>query len=215
MKELERRYIEFPVKTELRADSENNEKEFIEGIAAKVNARTLIGSRQFGFYEKIAPGAFDEILQDDIRCLFNHDSNLILSRTKSKTLEVFVNEDGDLAYRSVIPNRTFAQDLKDALEAGDVDGSSFAFTVAESNWRWADENDDIDLDERTITKFGRILDVSPVTYPAYDTTSSNVSARSVELWEEERKAHKKENSKINTEFRNAQNRYKYNLNKAK
>lgn len=216
-KEIERRYISSPLRTELRAEGDGETKtEVIEGIAAKVNDRTLIGSEKWGFYERIEPGAFDDVLKDDIRCLFNHDSSLILSRTKSGTLEVFVDEDGNLAYRSQIPNRSYALDLKDALESGDVDGSSFAFYVDEVKWRFADENDDLDLDERTITKFSRILDVSPVTYPAYPNASSGIIKRSLDEWQAmktERANNLNQEEIKKTAFHDeAQIRYKYNKN---
>lgn len=220
-KEFERRNITAPVKIETRADGDN-QTEVIQGIAAKINERTLIGSKKWGFYEKIAPGAFDDVLEDDVRCLFNHDPSKILSRTKSGTLEVFVNEDGHFAYRSNIPNRSYATDLQDALQTGDVDGSSFGFIVGEYSWRWAEDHDDLDVDERTIIKFSKILDVSPVTYPAYEATSSGVAKRSLDAWQDAKKeaseVRNEDVNKLSTEKNKAfeieaELRYKHNKNK--
>jgi phage head maturation protease len=41
-----------------------------------------LGYGTFEFYEIIERGAFDDVLNDDVRCLFNHDANLILARSK-------------------------------------------------------------------------------------------------------------------------------------
>jgi len=60
------------------------------------------------------------------------------------------------------------------MKRGDIDQSSFAFTVNEDGERW-----EIDSDgeyKRTIVKVSALYDVSPVTYPANNNT--NVYARS-------------------------------------
>lgn len=219
MNNLERRYNQQPVKTEVRSVSGENGtegKEYIEGVAAQVNQRTMIGSKEYGFYEEIAPGAFDGILDNDVRCLFNHDANFILSRTKSGSLGIYVDADGNLAYRSEVPDRQWARDVKNAIETGDVDGSSFAFRIAEEKWTFRSEDSSLDMDLRTIVRFEQIYDVAPVTYPAYDTTTSSVSKRSLEHYDEVRKAVKPEEKKEIEAFHDdAKFRYKYNLNKSK
>ena len=78
-----------------RADGEGMPKE-IGGIAAVINSVTDLGY----FEEVIMPGAFDNALSKDydIRCLFNHEADLILGRTKADTCRVFVNGEGNLEY---------------------------------------------------------------------------------------------------------------------
>ena len=115
-----------------------------------------------GFREIIAPGAFDEVLNDDVRALFNHDPNLILARTKSGTLRLSVDDNG-LAYEFTPPNTNTGRDLVESMKRGDVSQSSFAFTVDSDEWSEDQEGRVL----RTITKMKRLLDVSPVTYPAY------------------------------------------------
>ena len=115
-----------------------------------------------GFREIIAPGAFDEVLNDDVRALFNHDPNLILARTKSGTLRLSVDDNG-LAYEFTPPNTSTGRDLVESMKRGDVSQSSFAFTVDSDEWSEDQEGRVL----RTITKMKRLLDVSPVTYPAY------------------------------------------------
>ena len=166
IQDAERRVI--TSKVEFRADDEEPK---IEGIASRVNEWYDLGY----FEERVSKGAFDSIMKDDVRALFNHDPNLVLARTKSKTLELFTDNKGNLAYRYKTPQRSYALDLEDAVKSGDVDQSSFAFRVAEEKWEWRDDNKDLKKDRRTILKLEKLYDVSPVTYPA--SPSTNVAAR--------------------------------------
>lgn len=162
----ERRYFTGAVTIEKRADGEEEKPAVIEGYAALFNSPTEIGS---WFREEILPGAFDDVLKDDVRCLFNHNPNNVLARSQDGkgTLTLSVDSKG-LKYSYETPNRTYARDLADAIESGDVSQSSFGFTVAESVWI---ENDDEETDLRQIKKVKQLYDVSPVTYPAYQDTS--------------------------------------------
>ena len=154
---------------EIRAEGDNT----IEGVAAVVNKTTDLG----WFEERIAPGAFDDVLKDDVVALFNHDPNLPLARTGAG-LDLFLTKSGDLGYRFEAPKTTIGQDLRENIKSGVVTKSSFAFTIESETWDFADDKEGRDKDLRTITKFKRLYDVSPVTYPAYADTS--VAARSVE-----------------------------------
>lgn len=138
----------------------------IRGHAAVFNS---MSENLGGFREIIAPGAFDGVLADDVRGLFNHDESLILGRTTAKTLRISVDAEG-LVYEIDPPETQYARDLLVSLGRGDVTQSSFAFRIAPDGDRW-DENDDGVL-VRTITRIGRLYDVSPVTYPAYPDTDS-------------------------------------------
>jgi uncharacterized protein len=142
----------------------------IEGIAAMVDKDNDMG----WYIERIERGAFDGRLNDDVRFLINHDPNLILARTKSGTGELFTDDNGNLCYRYTTPNRTYAKDLADAIRSGDIDQSSYAFTIEDQEW----ENRADGKEVRTIKKYAQLYDVSPVTYPADPDTS--VAKRSYE-----------------------------------
>lgn len=118
-----------------------------------------------GFREKIAAGAFDDVLSDDVRGLFNHDSNLLLGRSRAGTLRLNIDQRG-LGYEIDAPDTTAGRDLLVSLERGDVTQSSFGFTVADDTW--AEDRDGTVI--RTIRKLARLFDVSPVTFPAYPDT---------------------------------------------
>ena len=169
----ERRYFASEVRA-TKKDDTTDTNSVIEGYAAKFNSETVIGN-YWQYREVILPGAFDDVLKDDIRALFNHDPNQILARSINGkgTLEVFVDDIG-LKYRYTTPDRSYAKDLQDAIDAGDVSQSSFAFKIREQ--RWIEKEGDMEL--REIVAFEKLYDVSPVTYPAYADTE--VAKRSLD-----------------------------------
>ena len=158
----------FNAEIEVRAEGETPT---ISGYASVFNKRS---ENLGGFREVIAPGAFDGVLNDDVRALFNHDANFLLARTASGTLRLSVDEEG-LRYEFEPPNTTAGRDLVESMKRGDITQSSFAFTVASDSW---EERDGGML--RTINKVERLYDVSPVTYPAYPDAS--VGLRSLEAF---------------------------------
>jgi HK97 family phage prohead protease len=161
----ERRYLPNQ-KVEVRALADGTESYIIRGYAALFNVPTELGYCQ----EIIAPGAFDDCLEDDVRCLFNHSSESVLGRTKAGTLEIGTDSMG-LYYECQLDSlNTDHMNLYRSIQRGDINQSSFAFTISEVQWNFSEE-----LDTRTIIKCECLYDVSPVTYPAYQDTT--VSAR--------------------------------------
>jgi len=156
--ELERRIYDSEMRVETREDGVTR----VSGHAAVFNSRS---ENLGGFREIISPGAFDKVLDDDIRALFNHDPSRILGRSTANTLEVGVDKKG-LAYEYVSPDTSYARDLIVSLNRGDVTQSSFGFSVSQDEW---DEDEDGIL-IRTVTSVSRLYDVSPVTFPAYPDT---------------------------------------------
>ncbi|CAG9184257.1 HK97 family phage prohead protease [Cupriavidus respiraculi] len=156
----------------------------IYGYGAVFNTRSapIMGL----FVEEIAPGAFDDVLGDDVRALFNHDPNFVLGRTRSNTLQLTIDTRG-LAYTVTPPDTQTVRDLVLApMARGDINGSSFRFIVASDGDEWRQEGE---LVVRRIHRFRSLIDVSPVTYPAYDESPS--AQRSLEAWRQarEEKAH--------------------------
>ena len=156
-----------------REDGEGMPKE-IGGIAAVINSVTDLGY----FEEVIMAGAFDNALNKDydIRCLFNHEAELILGRTKANTCKVFVNGDGNLEYTWVpdYENPTHMSVVRSIMR-GDITQSSFAFTIKEQTWSESTKYGT--MGKRTIKVIEDLYDVSPVTYPAYEDTEAD--ARSI------------------------------------
>ena len=141
----------------------------IRGYAAIFNT---LSENLGGFREQIAPGAFDDCMENDVRALINHDANLILGRTTSKTLALSQDAKG-LVYEAQLPDTSYANDLAASMVRGDITQSSFAFNVAAGGDDWT-EDPDTGQTIRTVKKIARLYDVSPVTYPAYTDASAGL-----------------------------------------
>ena len=142
----------------------------IEGYASNFDVKYDLGY----FKESVARGAFDSVMEDDVRFLVNH-TGAPLARTTNGTLELSVDERG-LKYRAALADTQDGRDLYKLIKRGDITQSSFAFTIDEDTWSE-------DRSTRTITKVGRLLDTSAVTYPASPTAS--VYARNMATAKEE------------------------------
>lgn len=149
------------------------ERILITGHAAVFNQLSEPLGFWYRFQEKIEPGAFANVLNNDVRALFNHDDNLILGRTTNGTLELSEDEIG-LFVRIEPPDTQLGRDVLSSIRRKDITQMSFAFTVAEDGETWFE--DEYHNVIRTIKKVERLYDVSPVTFPAYPQT--DVSARS-------------------------------------
>lgn len=173
MSKIERRYLQGQTAgIEKRSEGESSR---ITGYAA-VFYRAGEPGTEFRIFddvvERIAPGAFDDTLKTaDVRGLFNHDANQILGRSSSGTLRLSVDSRG-LKFEIDTPDTTVGRDVKTLLERGDITGSSFAFIPTSTTYERAD-NGDIVLIRNAV----KLVDVGPVTFPAY--TGTEASARSV------------------------------------
>jgi hypothetical protein len=123
-----------------------------------------------GLSESIAPGAFDNTLSGDIRALINHDTTLVLGRTKANTLQLRVDNHGLWGHIDINPNDTDAMNLYNRVQRGDVDQCSFGFDIIseETDIR---ENGDVHFTIKEVELF----EVSACTFPAYEDT--NIKAR--------------------------------------
>ena len=142
----------------------------IAGYAAMFNT---LSQDLGGFKERIAPGAFDTVLEQDVRAVFNHDPSLLLGRTVADTLRLSVDGTG-LAYEVDLPDTTVGRDVAELVNRGDISQSSFRFSVLKHEWSMGEDGGEI----RTITQVGQLVDVSPVTYPAY--LDATVAKRSLD-----------------------------------
>ena len=155
-------------KREFRMENAEYEGNTIRGYAAVYNSD---GDWMGGFYEQIAKGAFDEVMDNDTRAYFNHDENLLLGRVSSGTLRLGSDERG-LYYEVDLPNTSYANDLVELMKRGDVNQSSFAFLIDRDRWEERDGKT-----YRIIEKVSRLLDVSPVAQPAYPDATSELMMR--------------------------------------
>jgi len=175
--EIERRDFAFDDEHELIVENRADGRAAIIGYAAVYSRLSLdLG----GFKEEILPGAFDKILRkrsQDVVALFNHDSNIVLGRTSSGTLELSSDDKG---LRYVVTPPVSRADVLELIQRRDVRGSSFAFTVDKNgeSFRTGDDGKAV----RQIREVSGLYDVGPVLVPAYPQTSASVAMRSYEAW---------------------------------
>ena len=161
-KEMQVRSIASDLKTR-----EENEEMYLEGYFAVFNQETELWP---GAYEEIDPGAFDNTLGNDVRCLINHDTTLVLGRNKANTLELKADSHGLWGKVKINSNDTDAVNIYERVKRGDVSGNSFGFNILDESTEHRDDGtvkwtiNEIDLHEVSIT-----------TFPQYDETS--ISAR--------------------------------------
>ena len=135
----------------------------LKGYAAVFDGTATIG----GGYERIAPNAFDNALENaDPRALINHDPSLVLGRRSAGTLRLDTDSRG-LRFEVDLPDTTYARDLRELVERGDLAGASFGFIPGEDEITRAPDGKQV----RTHTAIRDLVDVSAVTYPAYEGTS--------------------------------------------
>lgn len=170
MSEMYKRSYDF----EMRAEKTERGQEIV-GRPIVYESKTDIGGI---FAEIIDKGALDKTDLTDVRFMVNHDLTKIpLARsrknTKNSTMRLTVDDEG-LSIRVVLDtdNNTDARSLYSAIERGDITGMSFMFGVRGEKW----EDLDSDHPTRHITDISTVVEVSAVTFPAYDETSIGVAA---------------------------------------
>lgn len=177
--ELERRSYSFDVSAESRDDTD-----IITGRPIVYNSRTNLGP----FDEVIDSGALDGADLTDVRFLVNHDlSKIPLARSRrnngNSTMRLSPDQNGlEIEVKLDTENNSDARALKSAVQRGDISGMSFLFSVNDEEW----ENLESDHPTRRIKKIGSVVEVSAVTFPAYESTE--ITARSKEALENARSA---------------------------
>ncbi len=161
---------------EVRAEQDEKHGNILTGRPIVYDQKTDLG----WYDEIIEQGALADTDLRDVRFLVNHNTDMIpLARSRNNnansTMQMSIDEEG-MAIRVDldIENNSEAKNLYSAVERGDIDGMSFMFTVDGDKW------DDIETEHptRTITNIGKVMEVSAVTFPAYEQTS--ISARGLD-----------------------------------
>lgn len=179
-KDLERRAYNF----EIRAEADDDEK-IITGRPIVYNSKTDLG----WFDEIIESGALDNANLTDVRFLVNHNTEMIpLARTRrnngNSTMQLVVDPDGlNIAFIKLdTENNMDARALYSAVQRGDITGMSFMFSIDDEEW----ENLESEHPTRRIKKIGTVVEISAVTFPAYEATE--IYARSKEALDNARSA---------------------------
>ena len=163
----ELRYLSFD-NWELREDGDKPPR--LVGYASVFNQEAEI----FGLWrEMVAPGAFKKtIAENDIRALWNHNTDLVLGRNKAKTLQLSEDKHG-LNAEITPPDTQAGRDAVTSINRGDVSQMSIAFQTIKQEWQEPENKKDLPL---RILKEIKLFEVSPVTFPAFEST--NIQTRS-------------------------------------
>ena len=160
MKQKEIRKLDLQFRAE---DTEDGKME-IKGYAAVFNS-----PETYDYTEVIDSKAFDGADMSDVVLRYNHnDSFMVLARTRNKSLQLDVDDKGLMIDATLQDDITDHRNIYNAIKSGLIDKQSFSFTVEEDNY-------DYDTDTRTITKIGKLFDVSVVDQPFYNATDVSVA----------------------------------------
>ena len=175
MKEIRKLDMQF------RAESTEDGKMEIKGYAAVFNS-----PETYSYTEVISERAFDEADMSDVVLRYNHnDSFMVLARTRNKSLDLNVDEKGLYMDARLQDDITEHKNIFNAIKSGLIDKQSFAFVVDEDEY-------DYDTDTRTITKIGKVYDVSVVDQPFYNATDVAVARNQNDEFLEKREQLRKE-----------------------
>ena len=162
---LEKRAFTFDV----RAVENDDGEKILVGRPIVYNSRTNMGY----FDEIIDSGALDQADLTDVRYLVNHNTQMIpLARSRrnngNSTMKITPDAQGlNIDFVKLdTENNSDARALYSAVKRGDISGMSFMFFVDGDSW----ENLESDHPTRHITKISSVLEVSAVTFPAYEST---------------------------------------------
>lgn len=150
----------------------------IRGYAARFGSVYDMG----WFTEEVSRDAFKNADMSDVRVLLNHDSNQILGRTAAKTARVGVDENG-FWYEADLPDSPNGQNVRVAIERGDIDQSSWGFSLKKDSWKRGKGQT---KEHRVLEEVAIVYDASPVTFPANpDTTIAKRSLEAIQSAEQE------------------------------
>ncbi|MEG0732374.1 MAG: HK97 family phage prohead protease [Carnobacterium sp.] len=166
-----------------RAEGESEGEKIIEGYFAVFNSETELWK---GAFEEIVPGAFDT-LSDDIRGLINHDTAMVLGRTKSGSLTLKVDSKGLYGRIIINENDSDATNLYERVKRGDVDQCSIGFNVIQQKEDFRDDG----TIKWTLTEV-ELHEVSVVTFPAYEDTAVEARKKDYSKFEKKRLDQKKQ-----------------------
>lgn len=166
---MEMRTVQRAYNFEIRAENDEKNGDHIVGRPIVYNSKTDLGY----FDEIIEAGALDKTNLKDVRFLVNHNTDMIpLARSRNNnensTMQLAVDKDGmGIRVNLDTENNSDARNLYSAIKRGDISGMSFMFSINDEEW----EELESDHPTRHIREIGQVLEVSAVTFPAYESTS--------------------------------------------
>ena len=182
MKEIRKLDIQF------RAEENEEDKMQIKGYAVVFNS-----PETYDYTEVISERALDDTDMSDVVLRYNHnDSFMVLARTRNKSLKLEKDEKGLMIDATLQNDITEHRNIFNAIKSGLIDKQSFAFSVDEDEY-------DYDTDTRTITKIGKLYDVSVVDQPFYNATDVSIASKNDDFLKRRNELRKEHEEKIKEE----------------
>lgn len=170
MKTNEREYRDFTLAVK---ENDADEKMIVRGYASTFNEPyTLFEYEGVKYQEQVDSHAFDQADMSDVIFQYNHEGR-VFARQSNNTLSVFPDEKG-LSIEADLGGTEIGRGLYEEIKGGYTNKMSFGFRVLEDNWERLKAEDGTISELRTITKIGKVYDVSAVSIPANDATSISV-----------------------------------------
>jgi HK97 family phage prohead protease len=166
-------------KAEFRAAPTDDGKKYLEGYFIRFNEETELFP---GYFEQVAPKAIrDDIADQDVRALFNHDSGSVLGRTTNGTLELRKDKTGLFARVLVNEEDAEALSIYAKVSRGDVSSASFGFNIEDDDLSQRDDGTWHD-----VLREIQLNEISVVAFPAYPTTEIEARQRDLGAFKKER-----------------------------
>lgn len=148
----------------------------VEGYATTFNSPyELWRDREMTVNEQVDRHAFDETDMTDVIMQYDHEGR-VFARIANGTLDLEADDHG-LHIRANLGGTEIGRQLFEEIEGGYTNKMSFGFTVTGEERKTTKDADGHITVLRTITKIGKLFDVSAVSLPANDATE--ISARNV------------------------------------
>lgn len=169
----EREYRDFTLTVKEAEESTAEEKMIVRGYASTFNAPyPLFEYEGVKYMEQVDRRAFDEADMSDVIFQYNHEGR-VFARQSNNTLTVVPDERG-LAIEADLGGTEIGRNLYEEIKGGYTNKMSFGFRVLDDVWETTSNKDGDTIQLRTITKIGKVYDVSAVSIPANDATSISV-----------------------------------------
>lgn len=201
----DREYRNFTFEIRAKEPEETEERMIVRGYASTFNEPYLLYSDgSYTFREQVDPAAFEEADLSDVILQYNHEGR-VFARTSNGTLQVSTDDKG-LYVEADLGGTELGRQLYEEIKGGYTTKMSFGFVVNEDKREETENREENTYDIlRTITRIGKVYDVSAVSIPANDGTS--ISSRNLfdgvikEIEEERLKALELERRRLLTKIK--------------
>ena len=148
----------------------------VEGYATTFNQPyELMRDKGMIVNEQVDARAFDETDMSDTIMQYDHEGR-VFARVKNGTLQLTPDEHG-LRVTANLGGTEIGRQLFEEIQGGYTNKMSFGFTVTGQKRERSKDAEGNTVIMRTITKVGRLFDVSAVSIPANDATE--ISSRTI------------------------------------